>query len=217
MADYNGNSNKQTIEEQYCTMCQNHCSKDALSCGRGRRFFQVEQREECDNAHSMRNVHDNGGRYGSKHHQGDKKRHGHHKNHHTTENGTNMDDLGSLMRACGHFLYHSAQERNGQGRIMHILSSRGSISQMDLQEMLGIQPGSISEILSKVEGKGLISRRKSEEDKRKIIVELTEAGKQHVTEYRASHRNRDKFAALSEEQKEQLKELLSILVASWEK
>lgn len=127
------------------------------------------------------------------------------------------EDLEALMRACGHFLYHSAGERNGQGRIMHILSSREMISQMELQEILEIKPGSMSEILSKMEEKGLIERRKDEEDKRKTIVELTEAGKQHVIEYHELHKKKDKFQALSDEQKEQLKELLSILLKSWKK
>lgn len=135
--------------------------------------------------------------------------------HHHEEHETDMDDLGSLMRACGHFLYHSGGERNGQVRILRILSKSESISQKELQEILAIQPGSISEILSKMENRGLIKRERDEVDKRKIIVSITESGKNSLNNGEKNRHNQDKFAVLTEEQKEELKKMLGMLLDSW--
>lgn len=264
MKETNENNNmNQPAGIEFCTMCPSQCPKDALSCGRGRRFFQEGQEEgtaqngqEGDGGHHEN--YESGREHGGHGHSGERGGHGRHvvagegrgcgrykhsgeerghgrheyseecgkrgrhenrgehRGHEEHENyETNMDDLGSLMRTCGHFLYHSAGEKNGQGRIMHILSGKESISQKELQEQLGIQPGSMSEILAKMEVKGLIQRQKDEDDKRKTNVCITEAGKLHVQEYRKNKGKQDKFAALNEEQKEQLKELLSILLESW--
>ncbi|MDC7287551.1 MarR family winged helix-turn-helix transcriptional regulator [Blautia schinkii] len=129
------------------------------------------------------------------------------------------EDLDGLLRACGHYLYHKAAgAKSGQGKIMHILSSQKEISQKELQEHLGIQPGSISEILSKMENKGLLQRIKDGEDRRKTIVRITDAGEHHVEEFRKNgkgDRNKDIFSALDDGQKEELKKLLRILLESW--
>ena len=47
----------------------------------------------------------------------------------------------------------------------------------ELQEILGIQAGSLSEILAKIEATGWITRQKNADDKRQIDISLTESGK----------------------------------------
>lgn len=126
------------------------------------------------------------------------------------------EDLDTLLRACGHYMYHrAAGEKSGQGKIMHILAAQKEISQKELQEHLGIQPGSVSEILSKMENKGLLERIKDGEDRRKTIVRITDGGEKHVEEFRKKGKNRDLFSALNDEQKDELKELLKLLLQSW--
>lgn len=124
------------------------------------------------------------------------------------------DELMNLIRACGHYTFHNAGRRSGQGWIMHILSHIEEISQKELQNFMHIQPGSISELLAKMERAGYVKREKDEKDKRRTIVKITDIGKQHITDYYDAE-EQDLFVALNTEQKEQLKELLQILLNSW--
>ena len=119
------------------------------------------------------------------------------------------------MRACGHVLYHQSSRKSGQGRILRILSHCESIGQRELQEILGIQTGSLSEILAKMESAGLIERERDETDRRRSIVRLTQTGRDRAGECRHDGERADMFSALNEEQKNQLRELLAILLADW--
>ena len=126
-----------------------------------------------------------------------------------------QEDLYHLMRACGHILYHSGSSKTGQGRILHLLDQNGPVSQKDLQTTLDIQSGSISEILTKLEREGLIRRQKDENDRRRIIVSMTEKGTRHAQEYHQSYQEKDWFAALDPKQRGLLRSLLQTLLNSW--
>lgn len=65
---------------------------------------------------------------------------------------------------------------SGQGRVLKILRLKPEIAQKELSEILGMRPQSIGELLSKLEKKGYITRTPSPDDKRVIIVRLTEKG-----------------------------------------
>ena len=69
-----------------------------------------------------------------------------------------FDDLAGQLEQCGKFLMYCLGKRRGQEKILRILWEQGEISQRELQELLGIQPGSMSEIAAKLESKGLIVR-----------------------------------------------------------
>lgn len=86
-------------------------------------------------------------------------------------------ELLGLIERCGHFLYHRRGGKRGQGRILKILLTEGEMTQKKLQERLGIQSGSMSEIVLKLEGNGLVYRTRDESDKRKIKLKITEAGR----------------------------------------
>ena len=116
------------------------------------------------------------------------------------------------MRSCGHILYHRGSAKSGQGRILHILEKERSIGQKDLQQMLKIKSGSVSEILTKLEKEGLIERSRDEADRRRVIITMTQKGREHAKLY---NEKRDWFHALNSEQQEQLKKLLQILLVSW--
>lgn len=151
-----------TENKEYCNQCPNHCPITDLKCPRGRRALQGEEGNESG-------------------HRGHG-RHGGHGGPHPHGMAFDEDNLESLMRACGHFLYHRGQRGGGQGGILSILNKKDHISQKELQDMLRIQPGSLSEILMKLEQKGLIVREKDAQDRRKSILHLTEAGKAAIKE-----------------------------------
>ena len=219
-----------------CPQCANHCSLDALQCGRGRKYLESLQSKEqslggevdanrTEEQADHEQMHGRGRHRGIDHRHGGERhremKHGHGKGfghgRHQYDYEENSDDLYGLLRVCGHMLYRQGGERNGQGRIISILSKYEEIGQKELQEMLQIQPGSMSEILSKMENRGLIERIKDEEDKRKTIVRLTEEAKVHVQEHRKSQKKRDLFAALDEQQQDELKKMLKLLLSDWRK
>lgn len=123
-----------------------------------------------------------------------------------------------IMEKCGHFLYHRRGGKRGQGRILSILCMQGEMTQKELQECLGIQSGSMSEIILKLEGSGLICRMRDEKDRRKIKVQVTKEGKQfYEKEIRTRmEEERNLFNALSDEEQKQLGELLNKLFKDWE-
>ena len=127
-----------------------------------------------------------------------------------------QEELYRLMRSCGHILYHSGSSKSGQGRIMHLLDENGPMSQKELQTTMNVQSGSISEILTKLEREGLIARSRDENDRRRVIVALTEKGLEHAREYHSRSRRKDWFAALDEAQRQELQTLLQLLLDSWQ-
>ena len=122
----------------------------------------------------------------------------------------NMRDLNHTMRS----LYEG---KASQKRILIILNEVKNITQRDLTTRLGIQPGSASEILSKLESAGLILRTTSETDRRTADISLTEQGKQMALEAAAQRRQRHKemFSCLSEYEKEELLTLLEKVNKDW--
>ena len=105
---------------------------------------------------------------------------------------------------CARRMHHNAPRRFGstQDRIIRILDENGgTMGQKALQELLRVQPGSISEILAKMEEKGLISRSRDDEDKRASLITLQ-------TEALPDSDETSCFSVLSEEEKETLRCLL---------
>ena len=134
----------------------------------------------------------------------------HHKHHHT-HNG----HLASLLDRCGHYLAHRiGGKKRGQESILTLIAQYPGITQKGLAEALNIQPASVSELLMKLERKGLVLREKDEQDRRSIKVQLTEEGLQ-VLEAPGEEIS-DPFQALSAEEQEQLRSLLEKLLTDWE-
>lgn len=65
----------------------------------------------------------------------------------------------------------------GQGRVLTLLKLTPEISQKDLTVLLDMRQQSLGELLAKLEKKGFIEREPSEDDRRKVIVRLTDAGR----------------------------------------
>ncbi len=124
-----------------------------------------------------------------------------------------QDELTILFGKCVHKVFGHPHRGRGQGRILKlILASGGEMTQGELQEKLGTQPGSVSEIVSKLVNRGMLTREKDEEDKRKVVLRLTEQGREKAEHCHGEDRNKDAFGALSDEEKETLKSLLEKLL-----
>lgn len=105
------------------------------------------------------------------------------------------------------------ESRGGQGKILGILAREGSMTQRALTEQLGIQPGSASEVIGKLERAGLIERSENAADRRTADIKLTEQGREQAES--APKEKPVLFSALSDEEKAQLLSLLEKLDADW--
>lgn len=121
------------------------------------------------------------------------------------------------MRDLNHIMRSLYEGKASQQRILIILNEVGDITQRDLTQRLGIQPGSASEILAKLQNAGLIARAVSETDRRTANISLTELGTRTAMEA-AERRNRrhvEMFACLSDSEKADLLNLLEKLNGDW--
>lgn len=66
----------------------------------------------------------------------------------------------------------------GQGRLLTLLTMQPEISQKDLAYILGMRPQSVGELLGKLEKNEWITRTPSTEDRRVMIISLTEKGQE---------------------------------------
>ena len=122
-----------------------------------------------------------------------------------------------LLQRCGHHLHNQKGKKFGQYRILLILSRHPKITQKELQELLHIQAGSLSEILTKMEGYHLIERTKREEDRRSVQIQITKAGLAKVQCLTEEYQEENEllFSSLSDEECSILWDLLSRLYLDW--
>lgn len=106
-----------------------------------------------------------------------------------------------------------ADPTRGQGRIIAILKMQDSISTKDLSYLLDIRISSLNELLSKMEKAGYITREPSENDKRVMLVKLTEKGK---SEQQQEWNPNAIFDCLSENEQKTFGEYLDRIINSIE-
>lgn len=97
----------------------------------------------------------------------------------------------------------------GQGRLIVLLKRKDNISTKELSEILNISVTSLNETLNKLEQKNFIRKVPSQKDKRVLLVELTEKGRN--LEFK-DHKDIDIFDSLSEEEKENMNDYLNRLI-----
>lgn len=139
--------------------------------------------------------------------------HGHGRGH--REFDLEKASLEGLLIRSGYLAERKSGKYRGQRQILDILSVQTEMSQRALQERLEIEAGSLSELLSKLEEKGLLCRKRDEEDRRRMIVCLTEEGREEARRMGEKESGGDILAALCEDEKQQLKELLLKLLRQW--
>lgn len=127
------------------------------------------------------------------------------------------NDVIKQLRMCGHFLYFRMGGKIGRKRILIVLEEHHELLQKELQDILQVQSGSLSEIIIKMENDGLIEKAKSAKDSRHIVLRLTNKG---IKEAIAAKMEHDKYvdelmSCITESQKEELYNLLSIILKHW--
>ncbi|MDR3176728.1 MAG: MarR family transcriptional regulator [Desulfovibrio sp.] len=118
----------------------------------------------------------------------------------------------AMMRAH----HHQGHASHAQMHVLAILRQAGAMNQRELIRMLNVRSASLSELLGKLEGRGLITRIGDERDRRNVVVSITEQGAAAVKGAKdARQRGFDAvFGALSENERGQLAKLLRKVVAS---
>ena len=105
-----------------------------------------------------------------------------------------------------------ADPTRGQGRILAMLKIQPEIKTRELAYLLGIRQQSLNELLNKLEKNGYVERRPSEKDRRVMVVQLTEKGKevqQPETDYQ------EILDCLSAEELRQFGEYLDKIIAAF--
>lgn len=124
------------------------------------------------------------------------------------------------LRDLSHTMRFLSEGKGSQKRILIILSEENrKMTQSELTNRLGIQPGSASEIIAKLESAGYIKRTPNQTDRRTLDIELTtegfKAAKNAINE--RMERHKEMFSCLSDEEKNNLLLLLEKLSSDWEK
>ena len=90
-------------------------------------------------------------------------------------------DVKHIMRAAHHRKLAQGgpgcDPTRGRGRILALLKLKDGVATKDMAQILGIRVSSLNETLAKLEKDGLVERTPSEEDKRVMLVSLTETGR----------------------------------------
>ena len=122
------------------------------------------------------------------------------------------------FRDIGHTMRQISEGRGSQKRILILLRETSGMTQKELTARLGVQPGSASEVLNKLEQAGLILRTPSKTDHRTTDIRLTPDGEALAKEAaaRRAERHEQMFAVLSEEEKDALIALLERVNAHWD-
>ncbi|SKA73748.1 transcriptional regulator, MarR family [Paucidesulfovibrio gracilis DSM 16080] len=89
-----------------------------------------------------------------------------------------------------------------QMHVIEILGANNALRMKELAQRMGVTTGSLTVVADKLEQRGLLRRRPNDTDRRSILVELTENGKQRFAEHDKLHMDltRDIVADLSSEE-----------------
>jgi DNA-binding MarR family transcriptional regulator len=105
-----------------------------------------------------------------------------------------------------------ADTTRGQGRILAMLKMRDGISTKDLSYLLGLRVSSLNELLSKLEKAGYVTREPSEQDRRVMLVKLTEKGRNEEQSEPVDFS--DIFSCLSDDEQQAFGEYLDRIIAA---
>ena len=86
-----------------------------------------------------------------------------------------------MMSCKEHNIYENRNE--GQGRVLALLKIQPEIATKDMAYLLGIKQQSLNELLKKLEKSGYVKRKPSKEDKRVMIVCLTNEELEQFSSY----------------------------------
>lgn len=186
------------VKYEKCPLCKRGCNIDETKCCRGKKFVRLLNEGEITEEKIVELK------------EQAKKRE-------EFKSLPQEDRLMIMLGKCGMILNNKHCSHHGKGRILKVLLEEGTMTQSDLQNIIDIRSGSLSEILSKMEDKQLITRKKDKDDKRKVKIKITEKGKETILLKEEEHKNKAKelFNSIDEEEQKQLELILSKLIKSW--
>lgn len=103
----------------------------------------------------------------------------------------------------------------GQGRVLALLKLKDGLSTKELANILGVRVASLNETLSKMEAAGVVERKPSEQDRRVMLVYLTEQGR--TQEQGNPAEDIDLLAGFSVDELDILEDFLDRMIANLEK
>ena len=103
-----------------------------------------------------------------------------------------------------------ANPHQGQGRVLMLLKMQPEITQKQLTYLLDMRPQSLGELLTKLEKSGYITRTPSQQDRRVMVVKLTDEGREVASKMNTEPKETI-FDQLNEEEQRQLSQLLNKL------
>jgi DNA-binding MarR family transcriptional regulator len=120
----------------------------------------------------------------------------------------------AMRRLRGSLTAHDLKPR--QFQILDLLADRGPIGQRELGDAMAIDHSILVTMLNPLEADGLIERKRSGTDRRRHVVTITPAGERHFASAAQAQREAEDalFAGLTEQQREQLRNLLIALRAT---
>ena len=141
-----------------------------------------------------------------------------------------LPELGRMISYCGHLGKLSNDQLLRQAGydvtpvqthlLLHLACWTGGqeASQRDLERKLRLKPSTVNGIVDRLEAKGYVSRRASPQDGRVRLVSLTEAGRSKVQDFHVivEETERRFTASLSEQERGQLRKLLSRIIENLE-
>ena len=183
------------MKEKFCTGCGRNCNSDNPKCEKGVEFSKAD---DSFNGHSGDWLLARKERYKS------------------------FDTNNKLIcniRDMGHTVRTMSDGKASQSRILIVLNTEGAITQSKRTELLDVQPGTVSEVIGKLERAELIERTASENDRRTSELRLTEEGVAKAMQAIEARKNRyeDMFACLTESEKSDLLALLEKINEDWER
>ncbi len=122
----------------------------------------------------------------------------------------------NLLRRTGHLALTRPGLRSGQYRLLSVLADGNARAQRQISELLRIQPGSLSELVSKLEQAKAVIRQRSDSDRRAVMVQITREGLDRLQRMQESMDidRSELLCALTDEEKARLTELLQKLLES---
>ena len=99
---------------------------------------------------------------------------------------------------------------SGQGRYLQLLLSRDGVTQAEMAALLGVSPSTASELTDKLLAAGHIVREKATGDKRRVLIYITDSGREAAAAFRQESAGalQDAFDVLPADAQAQLYALL---------
>ena len=110
-----------------------------------------------------------------------------------------------MMKALKH--YYDLSARGGalgytQEKALRIIAEHNGILQRELQDLMDSKRSALSLLLTKLEEVGFIEKNADPGDKRKVIICLTEEGREYIDEHEVVEEEADPSLCLNDEEKE---------------